>query len=57
MWKMEPQIRNLTLLLFLEYSDVMYHSNQFFELSLKMLPIIECSDAIYHSMSFSWFKN
>ena len=52
--EMEPQIRNLTLLLFLEYSDVMCHSNQFFELSFKMLSIIECSDAIYHSMSFSW---
>jgi hypothetical protein len=33
----------------INYSDVIYHSTAFFELSLKMWFIINYSDVIYHS--------
>ena len=36
----------------MEYSDVVYHSSVFFELSLKFLPVMEYSDVIYHSSAF-----
>ena len=40
----------------MEYSDVIYHSNQIFELNLKITPVWSCdplymeyNDVIYHS--------